>query len=451
MVAPGIPGVASAAPGDLAWARTYGGPAGLDDAAAAIDVSPDGSTVFVTGRSDGEGTADPTTVAYNSASGVRLWTSRLDPPGPSVGTGIDLAVSPDSTRVFVTGWIGSAEKGAHPDFATVAYDAGSGAELWVRRFDGRYGLADEASRIELSPDGSTLFVTGQSQAASGPVDYLSVAYDAVTGAKLWTKRYDGPENSDDVANGVAVSPDGSEVFVTGMSVRGGLSDYATVAYDAASGTRLWTKRFDGSGHSFDAAYSIAVGSDGARAFVTGTSIGAGGYRYVTVAYDTNTGVKLWSRRYNGAGSRVDVAYATAVSPDASTVYVTGESQGASSFYDFATVAYDASTGDDLWVRRYNAQANDLDSAYAIAVSPDGSGVFVTGVSYGGSSYYDYATVGYDSITGTMLWTKRYNGPGFSYDAAYDIAVSPDGMLVFVTGESDSPTEGRDYATVAFHR
>ena len=87
MVAPGIPGVASAAPGDLAWARTYGGPAGLDDAAAAIDVSPDGSTVFVTGRSDGEGTADPTTVAYNSASGVRLWTSRLDPPGPSVGTG----------------------------------------------------------------------------------------------------------------------------------------------------------------------------------------------------------------------------------------------------------------------------------------------------------------------------------------------------------------------------
>ena len=45
------------------------------------------------------------------------------------------------------------------------------------------------------------------------------------------------------------------------------------------------------------------------------------------------------------------------------------------------------------------------------VSPDGSKVFVTGYSVGSASGYDYATVAYDASTGSELWVKRYDGPG----------------------------------------
>jgi DNA-binding beta-propeller fold protein YncE len=43
-------------------------------------------------------------------------------------------------------------------------------------------------------------------------------------------------------------------------------------------------------------------------------------------------------------SKSDYAAAVAVSPDGNTVYVTGRSPGTDSGFDYATVAYDAATG-----------------------------------------------------------------------------------------------------------
>ena len=65
---------------------------------------------------------------------------------------------------------------------------------------------------------------------------------AVPGAKLWARRFSGPGKGSDVANSVAVSPGGGRVFVTGLSTGTSESDYLTVAYNAATGARLWTAR-----------------------------------------------------------------------------------------------------------------------------------------------------------------------------------------------------------------
>jgi len=132
----------------------------------------------------------------------------------------------------------------------------------------------------------------------------------------------------------------------------------------------------------------------------------------------------------------------------------GQSSEGSNNDDYATVAYDVPTGGQLWARFYNGPpGNGADDAQALGVSPDGSQVFVTGYSTGSSSGNDYATVAYDASTGAQLWVARYTGgPGSSsYDLAYALAVSPDGSKVFVTGLSTGYTRnsGYDYATVAY--
>ncbi|HLQ62831.1 MAG TPA: hypothetical protein VK131_13300, partial [Candidatus Acidoferrales bacterium] len=110
-----------------------------------------------------------------------------------------------------------------------------GAQLWVRRYDGpgnSLGSDDAARSVAVSPGGGTVFVTGYSQGTTSD-EYATVAYDAATSAQLWVSRYDGPASLGAEANSVAVSPGGGAVFVTGSSDGGSNGeDYATVAYNA---------------------------------------------------------------------------------------------------------------------------------------------------------------------------------------------------------------------------
>ena len=130
------------------------------------------------------------------------------------------------------------------------------------------------------------------------------------------------------------------------------------------------------------------------------------------------------------------------------MFVSGGSQGTTSL-DYSTVAYDSATGAKMWVKRYNGFANGFDSATALGVSPDGSMVIVTGQSHGSSSGSDYATRAYDASTGAKLWSERYNGPANGIDWAAALGVSTDGSKVFVTGASEGSSSGTDYATVAY--
>ena len=167
-------------------------------------------------------------------------------------------------------------------------------------------------------------------------DFAIIAYNASTGAELWTKRYDGPGNSIDSAPSVAVSPDGTEVFVTDLSTGVTNSyDYATVAYEVSTGTKLWAKRYDGPSSGEDMAISVAAGPGGTEVFVTGESGG-----YATIAYDAAMGTELWTKRYSGPGNGGQANWVS-VSPDGTEVFVPGGSSGTTTQSDFATIAYAA--------------------------------------------------------------------------------------------------------------
>jgi outer membrane protein assembly factor BamB len=427
------------------WVSTYNGAGDAGDTARVVGVSPDGATLFVTGGSDGglgRGT-DYATVAYDAVAGRQLWSSRYDGDG-----GYDqpyaLEVSADGAAVYVTGE--SFGGPSRDDYATVAYEAATGKELWTARFVPRTRGYDAALAIGVNPDGSRVFVTGYaSRPGTANSDYATVAYDAATGEQVWTARY-GTAPAADYAYALQVSPDGSTVFITGQS------DYddATVAYDASTGSQLWVSRYDGPAHDVDAAYAIATTPDGSSVIVSGYTVtGDTETDFGTIAYDAATGERRWVATFNGPRDQIDGAFALEVSPDGSAVFVTGTSSQLENGLDadYATVAYDTATGGQLWQALFKGAGGQRDDIpYAIAINPDGSAVYVTGWTTdprrGGN--YDFGTVAYDATTGATLWVQRLH-TAFD-DVGYDVAVSPDGSKIFVTG---GVGRGVDYGTVAY--
>jgi len=77
-----------------------------------------------------------------------------------------------------------------------------------------------------------VYVTGYSDGVNLQPDYATVAYNTATGARLWVSRYNIPNNTAGaVAFSVTVSPSGT-VFVTGETHPSSTSnwEYATIAY-----------------------------------------------------------------------------------------------------------------------------------------------------------------------------------------------------------------------------
>ncbi len=445
----------SAAGASELWATRYNGTGNDDDFASDVAVSPDGSSVFVTGLSLGSASVrdwDYATTAYDASTGAEMWARRYAGSGNDWDVPTALGVSPDGSAVYVTGASTGTTSGF--DAVTVAYDAATGASLWEKRYDSRSNDADanddSGDDLAVSPDGSVVFVTGES--SRGGSMYITMAIDAATGRKLWLKRYNDAVNDVDNAWAIVVSPDGSAVFVSGTNVSEETerNDWNTVAYDASTGAMLWAERHNGPLDGQDQVYALGVSPDGSTVFATGTSADPfGRATYATVAFDATTGAEVWARRYRAAGTRVDFASSLSVSPDGSAVFMTGTSVGsATTEKDWVTVAYGASTGALLWAKRYNGRADGSDWAGAVATSPDGSTVFVNGSRFGSRTSDDLATVAYDADTGTRLWVKTYNGRANRGDGGGAISVSSDGSRLFVTGTSFGAAR-YDYITLAY--
>jgi hypothetical protein len=146
---------------------------------------------------------------------LRTWRRKLAARGR-------LAATATAAGMIVSVVAVSCTTAAPPSAATrAAHASGSraapGARLWVSRYDGPAGTSAWPTAVAVSQDGSAVFVTGWSRDHNAPAGYVTVGYDSATGGQLWARRYSGPGKTFDVAGGIAVSPDGRIVFVTGTS------------------------------------------------------------------------------------------------------------------------------------------------------------------------------------------------------------------------------------------
>ena len=474
--------------GTEAWVQFYSHPADANDTASKVVTDAQGN-VIVAGTTETGITGYDWVIVKYSNSGVALWINRFNGPANDNDFVNAMAIDTDG-NIYVTGATGDSFSGSSPNYATVAFNS-SGTPLWTNYYDGPAQFDDDyPTAMAVDPTG--VYVTGRSSGEGTAFDYGTIAY-SLAGTPLWTNRFAGLPNGDDLANAIATDGHG-RVYVTGRSVTNiTIDDFVTVAYSSA-GVPLWTNRYSGPGSNSDEATAIAVAGNG-NVLVTGYSYNGSSSDFTTIAYSSN-GVPVWTNRYSGSASSEDRAVALTVD-DSGRVYVTGFSSGIGSSDDFATMAYSAA-GVALWTNRYSGPGNFQDSPAAITVR-DNDRVVVTGRT-GGPSGLNLTTLAY-SISGTPLWTNNFIGVGQS--AGFDSGIALDGNgntfvsgyiasggsynwasvaydplgaavwtnyfgskvnrqdgakavvtdaqgNIFVTGHSDDGMTGSDYATVAFH-
>ena len=189
-------------------------------------------------------------------------------------------------------------------------------------------------------------------------------------------------------------------------------------------------QYDGAG--LDGAVSVVLSPDGRYVYVAGELDNA----VAVFSRDELSGALSWleAQRNGAAGVRgLAGVRSIAMSPDGQHVYAAGQ-------FDDALVLFsrDQTTGRLSFIEVYEngvAGLAGLDGARAVALSPDGQYVYVTG-------FYDHSLVVFsrDEATGALNTVEiQQEGVGdvIGLTGARSVTVSPDGRHIYVAGATDN--------------
>lgn len=338
--------------------------------------------------------------------------------------GSDFATGEDPEWTYI---YGTAEDGLQEAYAVAfdgsgncyvaGYNAGDGM-LFKLNSNGTLGSINvrEASEAQggwmyfydLALDSSgNIYVCGQAQLPGDPIgqDNLVAKYDS-SGVRQWL-TYFGDSTGQRNYSKLALSPDGSAVYVAGRHSDVDHNSYWSVArFGAGDGEKDWHDYYQGS-DTTDSAHShyptsITVDAAG-DVLVAGVATNTGtGTDMTVIKYQGAASLnRMWSEHYSGdTASEWEIA--VGVGTDFSNnVYVTGQAyiyEPVSTMrdFDYATVKYSPDGGTPLSIFHYDYAGLQAQSEWpaAMAVAPSGT-VAVTGAAAGqGTIMFPMVTVLY---------------------------------------------------------
>jgi uncharacterized delta-60 repeat protein len=344
---------------------------------------------------------------------------------------------------YVAGYVNNF--GTGKDILVIKYSP-AGDTLWTRTYNGSDNQDDEAFGIAVD-DAGNIYVTGEARISGKYYETILIKYSS-SGSQIWAKTYGATAgNNADKATAIALDNLGN-IYVTGYCTSPDLHhDIVTMKYDA-NGNRKWVKLEDGLDNLDAEGCGIAIDNQ-SNVLVTGfCTTNLGGKDIVVLKYNTNNAL-IWMRTFNGNYNNEDKAWGIVVD-QTDNVYITGYTTSAYNNTDCITLKFDAE-GNNQWTSFYNGNGNSNDKAWGIVVDTDGS-VYITGETTDEYNNINYITLKYNNI-GTAVWTSYYNGTGNGTDAADAIGLFTDAnniKNVVVTGKSWGTQLNYDYATVKYN-
>ena len=241
--------------------------------------------------------------------------------------------------------------------------------------------------------------------------------------------------------GVAISPNGANVYVTGHS-EGGIATFTRDPNTSALTFVEADEDDDSTVDGIEGAWGVAVAPGGGHVYVAGDIDDA----VATFTRNPTTGALSWVEQDKDEVSGVDglnTATGVAISPGGENVYVTGCADNA-----IATFARNSTSGALTWVEQDKqgvGGVNGMSCARGVAMTADGEGVYVAAES--SAAVADFTR----NPDGTLTYVERelegVNGVD-GLQGARDVAVAPDGGHVYTASTVDDTvmTFSRDAAT-----
>lgn len=394
-------------------------------AAQSVAVSPDGNNVYAVGNFD-----DALVTFDRSHVNGTLTYLNMHKDGLGGVDGLDapfmVKVSPDGKHVYVT---------ATDDKAISIFERNETTGLLTFKAKMSDPSLNVVLGFDISSDGNHIYAAGH---ADGKVVVFS--RDASTGLLTYVEAIQDNVNFVDGLSGafsVFVSPDGNNVYVTGVydnaiaiferDATAGTLTFMEIQQDGQNGVDFMAFPFNVSG-SADGNYIYALGANDNAINVFERNPTNGILTFKEAQVEGNVGV-------NGMNYPVHIA----VSPDGNQVYTAANGSG-------AAVVFKKESDGSLSFTESQESGTDgvagLGKPYSLTVSPDGKNVYA-------AAYDDNSVVMFSrsETTGDLTYIDMLQDGENGVDGlyrAYSITVSPDGKHAYATGNNDD-------ALVVFNR
>lgn len=244
------------AAGDPVWTRTFDGTASGADQASGVAVDGAGNVVVV-GYTTSSGSSRDIWIRKYNAGGTTQWTDTVSSGGSNNEEGHGITTDAMG-NVIATGYLWAG--GDAQDIWVRKYDA-DGDVQWTQSYGGAAGGRDEGNGVAADSAGNVVVVGHETTGTER--DIWVRKYDAA-GSEVWTQTYNAPQNENDSARGVAI--DGDDAVIVAGSVSGGVQfDNIWVRKYDSDGNELWTSTYNADpdpGFGSDVANGVAVDPDG---------------------------------------------------------------------------------------------------------------------------------------------------------------------------------------------
>lgn len=276
--------------GIVQWSYTWDN--GMNDGASAICIDDATGEVYVTGATEGPGFVDYATIKLNP-SGSLAWTQLYDYAGTfDIPTAI--SKDPGGSQIRVTGSSGSTFNDW--DFATVIYDANTGAQMAVERNPNSSGTSqDKAFAMSTDSQGNT-YILGTTYKTASKYDVQIVKLDA-NYSTLFVNTFDG-HGFDDA--GVNLTIDGNDnVYIVGTSyVTATKKELLVMKYDK-NGNLKWT--FKRQAHGGQDADGLRIKMMSSNEIFIGANYGSGNSQDIALLCLDSLGKLSIEKTFDGSG------------------------------------------------------------------------------------------------------------------------------------------------------